>query len=282
MNLPQIFEQSLEHCKPKTLLNLLFLSHDIHNKIMNILKKEFELIKLFSRLFHSDIYAGIWYLRCVEHKKYEQYKTYLDFYHNKNAIKEFFNKQTLETSQTIQTTQTIQTIQTTKISKSSDLLKIYAKLYPFTMNIYSDYIYYPEIKDSSDLVNDFKKFLPNYYWKISIEVMGIIIAYMLDVSHDNESLKVILDKNFNVNKKFYTNGYEATFLHHAIRANNWYITNLILDKKPDVFITDSEDETPFNLYKQHSRMHVKNFILEQIEEKFIELEYKQSGDDTWL
>jgi hypothetical protein len=185
-------------------------------------------MKKLKVLFRGDIYQGIGYI-CDEINT-----EHLGYYENKKEIKTFLD------------------LFVDKY-EHRDLLSVYCKLYPFNVNTKSNYIRYTDIQELDYIVCDFERLCKSHYYKIPLNVLGVMIHYFIDIQDEFNSIDFILDKGYNVNSYIRIKGYRTTILHHAIRNDRFPIINSIIDKNPNLYIVDDHQDTAVSLFKQIDR-----------------------------
>jgi hypothetical protein len=236
-----ILDLVLEYVDVETLLNCMFLSKHVHSVVMRILNYEISLLNELNYIFDGDIYKGI----VIYTNDFEEVVKCLFCTDQDEFVKKYYPL---------------------RKNIKSDLMTVYSRLYRFDVELPEKYgkVIHPD--KILEFLEDFGYLVDKYYYKMSLDLLGIILLGVF-IRHDycyderlndfdyvkvtkyENIIKCILDKGFNVNQLINMgDGYETTILNFALIREDPEITELILDKNPDVFMFDEHGNSADKLF----------------------------------
>jgi len=225
-----ILDLTLEHCDNLTLSNCLFLNKRIHIRVMQLMKPIFNLMTELKRTFYGDIYQGIKFLSGANIK-------HLKYFWNHEEIMQFL-------------------IENCDIHNTDELLEIYGKLYPFSINTKANYILLAKLSELCPIMDDFCLFAKYHYNKLTPTVIGFLVYGAFAMGQYIDVIELILNKGFNVNTLIKIPGsYKTTILNYAILNKIYWLVQIIFDKNPDIFMRDRKGDCAFNLFIPYRAEH---------------------------
>ena len=103
------------------------------------------------------------------------------------------------------------------------------------------------------MIDDFSVYIRRYWYKIGPELIGVIMESALRLERHHWIIEFMLDKGYNVDTIFALPGIrKTTVLMLALETSKFWAIDLILDKKPDLFIRDTHGE----YYGEYPSMHL--------------------------
>jgi len=221
-----ILDLTLEHADTSTLLDCLFLNKHVHGVVMGLLKRQLQFMTELERMFDGDIYQGIRFMSgCdVEH---------LEYFENQEEVSEFLE------------------INADKYD-TEDLLEIYGRLYPFNVNTKAYYISNADWNELFIFIEDFGQFIDKYYYKLTPNMVGVLVFISFDMGQYIDVVTTILKKGFDPTKLVRIPGYYKTsILNYAIYKKIYWLVQEIFDTKPNLFVRDGKGNHAYKLFKPY-------------------------------
>jgi len=237
----------LEHADVVTLLDCLFLSKHIHKVIMNISRPLFTIMRELESMFNGDIYQGIKFLEGsldIFHVDETSWDITEEKIYRKYAKHGEYNK-------TVGLLEYRKMIKRQNPNIAENLLEIYKRLYPFNINANALYIKETYADEVDILVRDFTSFIDKYYYKMNMEMIFTLLIY-----GESDVMKLIISYGFDIDQIIKTGWGHTTLLVFYIDRDNMDMVDFILDRKPNVFICDSNNKAPctfFNLPRNRKK-----------------------------
>jgi hypothetical protein len=213
---------------------------------MNKLRPDLWLLWDMDQWFYGDVYEGIQFIGCeITNKDTICYENSIDFVRKLSSMRYEYRKR---------------------------LMAIYIHLFPLYTHTKSY-----EYRCASFVVNDFAGYIDKYYYKMTHDVIRLLIRAAF--KNNEWIIKHILDKGFNVNQLIRINGdHKTTILLYAASCERLDIVDLVLDYKPDLFMFDSAGHRGKSVIRKylHIECHEEHkSILESITKKYYALKTRQ-------
>jgi hypothetical protein len=256
-----ILDLVLEYVDMSTLVDCVFLNKHVHSMVMPKLLPVCNLMTELSYMLKDDMYQGIGYLCGVIDTKRIEFTEY------ENAVMD-----TIECNE--------------GKYEYQDLFQIYTKLYPFNVDTKAPYIKHATVDELCTFMDDFTPLINKYYYKMPKKLIGAIIFGAFEMGQYADVMDDILNKGFNINEPLrMIVGSKITILNYAIIHHKFWLVDILLDKKPDLYVYDGTGNRSVDLIKPYNnrRKYAEDYLMLHILDRVDALKAEQKGaHSVWI